>query len=194
LQFRNGLSKNIFLEPLSSPLSAYMLHPCRFKLIMNKFKAPLDIIDINPYVAVPEEVLAELFRQFGKDKGPIPVRGEVNKLAYTQSLVKFRGAWRLYINTLMLKDSPKRIGEVLHISIEIDPEDRTLAIHPKLEAALKKNSTAQNVFEQLPPSRKKEINRYLHQLKTEVSVDKNVKRALQFLLGKERFIGRDTPL
>jgi hypothetical protein len=161
---------------------------------MNKFKAPLDIIGINPYVAVPEEVLAELFSQFGKDKGPIPVRGEVNNLAYTQSLVKFRGAWRLYINTLMLKDSPKRIGEVLHISIEIDPEDRTPALHPKLEAALKKNSTAQNVFEQLPPSRKKEINRYLHQLKTEVSVDKNVKRALQFLLGKERFIGRDTPL
>jgi hypothetical protein len=161
---------------------------------MNKFKAELKIIGINPYVSVREEILAELFTSFGKDKGPIPVRGKVNKMAYTQSLVKFRGEWRLYINTLMLKDSPKRIGEVLDITIEIDPDDRTLAMHPKLEDALKKSGIAQKVFEQLPPSRKKEINRYIHQLKTEASVDKNVQRAIGFLLGKERFIGRDRPI
>ena len=66
-------------------------------------------------------------------------------------------------------------------------------MHPKLENALKKNKKARMVFEQLSPSRKKEIIRYINFLKTEESVDRNIKRAIQFLSGKERFVGRDRP-
>jgi len=40
---------------------------------------------------------------------------------------------------------------------------------------------------------KKEIVRYIAHLKKEESVDKNIKKALLFLTGKERFIGRDKP-
>jgi len=45
----------------------------------------------------------------------------------------------------------------------------------------------------LRPSLQKEIVRYISFLKTEESIDRNVDNAIQFLLGKKRFIGRDKP-
>lgn len=160
---------------------------------MHSFQAELKIIGINPYVTVPQKILAAIFKQAGKEKGKIPIRGTVNKLPYTQTLVKFSGEWRLYINTKMLKDSPKKIGSTLKISVEFDPADRTISPHPKLAASLNKNKKARAVFEKLPPSLQHEIVRYIANLKTEASIDKNVIKAIDFLLGKERFIGRDRP-
>jgi hypothetical protein len=160
---------------------------------MQTFKAELKIIGINPYVEVPEKILAAVFKQAGKEKGKIPIRGTVNKLPYTQTLVKYQGEWRLYINTKMLKDSPKKIGTTITVSIEFDPSDRTITPHPKLVKSLEKNKKAKAVFDQLRPSLQHEIVRYIAHLKTEASIDKNITQAIDFLLGKGRWIGRDKP-
>lgn len=160
---------------------------------MISFSANIEIIGVNPYVLLPEEVLQSLLAQAGRHKGKIPVRGELNGLPYQQTLVKYAGAWRLYVNMVMLKDSPRRIGETVEISIELDPSDRSIPMHPKLQRALDENIAAQAKFDSLPPSRQLEIVRYINHLKSEESVDKNVARAIQFLLEKERFVGRDKP-
>ncbi|OQP63667.1 YdeI/OmpD-associated family protein [Niastella populi] len=160
---------------------------------MRAFEAELKIIGINPYVSVPEKVLASIFKQAGKDKGTIPIKGTVNKVPYTQTLVKYAGEWRLYVNTKMLKDSPKKIGTTLKVTAAFDGADRTIAPHPKLTAALNKNKKARSVFDKLRPSLQLEIIRYIAHLKTEASIDKNVVKAIDFLLGKERFVGRDKP-
>lgn len=159
----------------------------------NKFSAIIDIIGINPFVFVPEKILRQILKKAGKDKGHIPVKGTVNGTPFIQTLVKYSGHWRLYINTIMLKDSPKKIGETVILTIDYDPVERTVPVHPKLLAAITKNKTAKTVFENLPPSRQKEIARYINSLKTEESMDRNIARAVAFLLGKERFAGRDTP-
>ena len=158
-----------------------------------KFTATLKITGINPFVSVPEQILADIFEQAGKEKGHIPVCGDVNGKAYIQTLVKYKGEWTLYINTTMLKDSPKRFGEEMEISIAFDPRDRTLTPHPRLLKALNENKAAKNVFDKLPPSRQKEIVRYISFLKTEESITKNITKAIGFLNGKNRFIGRDNP-
>lgn len=158
---------------------------------MNSFKANIEIIGINPFVAVPKAVLEDLFLQSGKDKGSIPIRGAINGKAYRQTLVKYSGEWRLYINTVMLPKSPQRIGEEVEISVEFDPSDRTIAPHPKLVQALKERPEANAVFTSLQPSLQNEIVRYIANLKTEESVERNVAKAIGFLLGKERFVGRD---
>lgn len=155
------------------------------------FKATIEVVGINPYVLLPDEVLAEIFLQAQKDKGPIPVKGTVNGSPFQQNLVKLKGIWRLYINTAMLKNSPKRIGETITIDIEFDPTDRAIAQHPKLVAALKQNKNAKAIFDGLTPSMQKEIVRYISQLKSGESVNRNITRAIDFLLGKGRFIGRD---
>ena len=160
---------------------------------MNKLKAEIQIIGINPYVLVPDKVLKNIFRQAKKDKGAIPIRGTINGSPYKQTLVRFKGDWRLYINTLMLKNSTKRIGETIEISVEFDPIKRVIEPHPKFVMALKDNKEAEAIFEHLRPSLKHEIVRYISSLKTEASIDKNVSKAINFLLGKGRFAGRGNP-
>lgn len=73
------------------------------------------------------------------------------------------------------------------------PEDRTIAPHPRFATALRENKQALEAFEALSPSRQKEIVRYISSLKTAAAVDRNVERAIGFLVGKGRFVGRDEP-
>ncbi len=160
---------------------------------MEKFKARLGIIVGNPFVFIPQNILHQLFEQAGKNKGPIPVCGSINGKEYQQTLVKYSGEWRLYINLKMLTDSPRRIGETITIEIEFDTADRTILPHPALSKALAASPEANQVFELLSPSKQKEIVRYISNLKSEESVKRNVKSAINFLLGNGRFVGRDTP-
>ncbi len=160
---------------------------------MQSFKAKIDIIGINPFVLLPEKVLNAIFKQTQKNKGPIQVKGKIDGHNFIQTLVKYKGEWRLYINGPMLKVSDKSVGDTIKVEIEFDPEERKIAFHPKLKAAIDKNKTAKTVLESLAPSLQKEIIRYIANLKTEEAIDKNVKLAVQFLLGKQRWIGRDKP-
>jgi Bacteriocin-protection, YdeI or OmpD-Associated/Domain of unknown function (DUF1905) len=159
---------------------------------MPRFKAIIEIIGINPFVFVPEEILTSVLQQAGKERGPIPIKGTINKNPYKQTLVKYAGHWRLYINTIMLKDSPKRIGESVTISIAFDPADRKLNMHEGLEKALAKNKTANKNFKQLPASRQQELIRYISNLKTAESVERNITKAINFLSGKGSFVGRQS--
>ena len=158
---------------------------------MPVFKARLDIIGINPFIFIPQPILLALFKDAGRDKGHIPVCGLINGKEYIQTLLRYKGEWRLYINTIMLPNSPKKIGEFIEVSIEFDPRDRTLQPHPDLIKALKQNKEADAVFQELPPSKKKEIIRYISNLKTTESRAKNIKLAIGFLLGANSFAGRD---
>ncbi len=157
------------------------------------FIAELKIIGINPFVFVPEEILNEIFKAFGKEKGQIPVHGLINGKPYKQTLVKYSGDWRLYINTVMLSKSPQRIGETIEVTIAFDTEDRSLTPHPKLIKVLEENKEAKKVFDSLTQSKQKEIIRYISALKKEETIEKNIAKAINFLLGKERFIGREKP-
>jgi hypothetical protein len=71
----------------------------------------IEIIGINPFVFIPENILENIFEQAGKNKGPIPVKGI----------------------------------------------------------------------------------RYISFLKTEESIDINIKKAIDFLMGRGRFAGRNNP-
>lgn len=143
---------------------------------LHTFRAVLDIIGINPFVYVPDGVLADIFRQAGRDKSPIPVCGTVNGKPYTQTLMKFQGQWRLYINLLMLKNSPDRIGEEIEVSIRYDPVKRVSPMHPHLAEILEANPQARATFDKFPPSRQEEILKTLHRLKTREALERNLQK------------------
>ena len=154
---------------------------------MKIFSAEIFKIGINPYVFLPDEILKYLFQKAGKEKGYIPVYLIINKQKFIQHLVKYSGNWRLYLNTPMRKAAGKDVGEIISIRIEYDEEERVIPMHAKFESALKKSRKAEQRFNSLTPSKQKEILRYLNNLKTQESINKNVQRAINFLLGKENF-------
>lgn len=154
------------------------------------FKAEIKIIGINPFVFVPEEVLNSIFHQSGKNKGQIPIDIKIDGHDFRQTLVRYAGDWRLYLNMPMRRAAHKDVGDFATFEMEFNPEKQIIDMHPKLTEALAKHPRAQEIFDGLSPYLQKEIVRYIANLKTESSIDKNVKRAIGFLLGEERFIGR----
>ncbi|MFC3157865.1 protein of unknown function [Chryseobacterium arachidis] len=156
----------------------------------NQFTAQLQIIGINPFVFIPEEILNDIFEESGRNKSPIPVKGTVNGKEFRQNLMKYLGEWRLYINLTMLKNSPKRIGETIEIFIEFDDSDRTIPFHPQLEKAIKESALAAKNFENLIPSRRLELIRYINNLKTEASISKNIEKIIKYLHGETDFFGK----
>ncbi|MES2893758.1 MAG: YdeI/OmpD-associated family protein [Bacteroidota bacterium] len=158
---------------------------------MNQFSARIFKIGINPYVIPPVRVLNYLFKQCGKEKGPIPVTVTLNTIRFPQNLVRYAGRWRLYLNNPMRQALQKDVGDTISAVIDFDPEPRTNPMHPGLKLALQNNPEAQKVFDTLIPSYQKEIIRYINNLKTPATVEKNIAKAIQHLLGKERFVGRD---
>jgi Domain of unknown function (DUF1905)/Bacteriocin-protection, YdeI or OmpD-Associated len=160
---------------------------------MSPFQAKIEIIGINPFVFLPDETIEALTAQLGKHKGKIPVKVKIDGHEFPQTLVKYAGHWRLYLNLPMRKAAGKDVGDTAVFELELDPSDRSIPMHLKLQLALEENPLAKAKFESLPPSRRNEIVRYIAHLKSEESVERNVARAIGFLQEKERFVGRDNP-
>ena len=93
----------------------------------------------------------------------------------------------------MRKAAKKEVGDVANFEIAYDPLERSILMHPKFKKALQENKEAKKVYESLRPALQLEINRYINYLKTESSVDRNVTKAVQFLVGNRRFVARDKP-
>ena len=125
-----------------------------------------------------------IFAEAGKSAGPIPVRGKLEGADFTQTLVKYRAAWRLYINGPMLKASRSKVGDTVKIEIEFDPEPREVPFPKRLADAFNRDAIAKAAFGKLSPSRRKEILKYLVSLKTEASIERNVERVLNNLRGE----------
>lgn len=150
-----------------------------------RFSAKIYIISkINPVVDVPEEVLTALFEQAGRSTGAIPVRGRLNGAEFIHNIVKYEGAWRLYLNGPMRKAAGIDTGDMADVEIEYDSNPRTEPVPEKFEAALKASKTAASEFEKLSPSRKKEILRYLNSMKTDESLARNVEKVVKHLTGQ----------
>ena len=150
-----------------------------------KFRSVIFKIGINPVVDPPDGVLQTVFKQAGKTKGPIAVCGRLNGEDFVQTLVKYQGAWRLYINAQMLRDSGLKVGETANIEIRFDPVPREVSMPAKLKAALRRDEEAKKAFAALPPSRQKEIFRYINSLRTDESIVRNVEKILRQMKGDE---------
>ena len=147
------------------------------------FAAKIGKLGINPVVDPPDKVLEYIFARACRSSGPISVCGKINGFEFIQTLVKYRGAWRLYVNTEMLRASGLSVHDVAQIEIEYDPRPRDVAIPKLFASALERNSTAKTAFQKLPPSRQKEILKYLGALKSRNSLERNVDKVIDQLSG-----------
>jgi hypothetical protein len=157
---------------------------------METFSARIGIIGINPCVIVPDDVLSALLAKAGKSKGPVPVRGTLNAKPFLQNVVKYQGAWRLYLNGPMRKAAGIDVGDMAHIALAFDPALRMPSVPPLFAEALKREKKAKAAFDALAPSRRKEILRYLGFLKSEKTLAVNIEIVLAHLLGKKTAVRR----
>jgi hypothetical protein len=152
---------------------------------MSTFSARIQIIDINPYVKVPDPVVRKLLRDIKKAAGPIPVKGKLNGQPFVATVVKFRGLWRLYVNTPMRRAANLEVGDRADVELQVDKSTRKVPFPRKFTLALARNRKAKAAFEKLRPSRQNEILRYLNNLKQEETLIRNIVKLVRFLEGKK---------
>jgi hypothetical protein len=147
------------------------------------FKAKINKVGINPCVKVPLHITAKLKAA----KGYIPVKGKIENHFFQQTLCPVKGErYRLYVNGPMLKGAGVKAGQTANFIIEQDELERNKNVPMRKE--FKKKLAGHDLFDmfqKLTPSRQKEINRYLNNLKTEEVLAKNINKIINVLKGKQ---------
>ena len=160
-----------------------------------RFRTPIEINKINPYVRVGAELAARLKPNWRR---PMPVRIQVNgkpDIPWRINLMPVGdGSFFLYLHGQVRKESGTSVGDVVSLTIEFDGDYKGGPVDPMppwCGDELGRNPAAQRGWDSLPPSRQKEILRYLGQLKSPQAQQRNVQRALHVLAGGQaRFMAR----
>ncbi len=147
-----------------------------------RFPAVVHKLGINPCVDVPVPVVSKLLQAAGRMRAPVPVRGSVNGTPIKATVVKYAGAWRLYLNGEMRQNAGVQVGDRVDVSVRFDPAPRVLAVPLELRAALKQNANAREKWDALAPSHRREFLAYLNSLKTKESLARNVRNTVRLLL------------
>lgn len=151
---------------------------------MHTFSAKVGRIDINPYVQVPDDILVKLQQAAKKEKGPVPVKGTLQGKPFLANVVRYRGMWRLYLNTEMRRAANVDVGDQVTVGLQFDSSPRTVPVPREFEFALSKSKSAKQAFEKLTPFRQKEILRYLNSLKQPETLERNIEKIIRHLQGK----------
>lgn len=163
------------------------------------FSQKISIINGNPYVRPPDNILKSIFIQANKKTSPIPIKGKINDALFEQTLVRYEGDWRLYVNIIMAKGASipfsksitEIVGTVVKLEIEFNAKPIIYKMVPILKTALDTNPIAKSNWKALIPSRQKEILRYFSGLQSPEAKQRNLEKAMDVISGKEgRFMAR----
>lgn len=161
-----------------------------------KFAAKIELRGINPYVTVS----AARARRIKADwKRPMPVLIQVNGKpdpAWPVNMMPAGdGSFYLYLDGIVRKASGTGVGDPVDVAVVFDHAYRSGPQHemlPEFASRLDGDHAAKARWDSLPPSLRKEILRYLANLKSDTARQRNVERAIRVLGGaKERFLARE---
>jgi hypothetical protein len=135
---------------------------------------------INPCVKVPAVLVKALKAASGKNQS-IPVTAKIDTQIFKANVVRYLGFWRLYLNGPMRKAIGKDVGDRVAVTLTHDPVPRRTPMRPAFAKALKANKRAKARFDALAPSRRKEILRYLNNLKGAQAIERYIRSTIAML-------------
>jgi len=160
------------------------------------FKAPIQILGINPFVYVSAARASAIQPNWRK---PLPVFVRINrkpgKKPWRINMMPIgNGDFRLYLHGEVRRASQTQVGDLVRVEVQFDTHYRNGPMHPMpswFRVPLVRNPKAKKAWGALSPSRKKEILRYFAPLKSPEVRMRNLQRALRVLSGQRgRFMGR----
>lgn len=112
------------------------------------------------------------------------VRGEINGFAFRTALFPEPGGKRhvLLVNKKMQAGAHARAGDTVQIVLEPDLEEREATVPPELATALKADRGLRRYFDQMNPSIRRDIGRYVSDPKTAASRTKRAEEVAEWFL------------
>jgi hypothetical protein len=136
----------------------------------------------NSFIEIPPDV-AERLKPFAH-AGRIRAAGTLNGATVQGTLIPVKkGAHRFYLNGGMRAAARISVGNVVAVSLRAIPPTEVV-IAADLEAALL-TGAATHAFKSCPPSRRRELVRYIDDARTADSRHRRIQRTIEHVLGRE---------
>lgn len=160
-----------------------------------EFQATIELRGHNPYIAVLAEQAAAIAPGWRR---PIPVLVQLNGGPTPPWRINMMpvgdGSFYLYLDNRIRKPTGTAVGDEVTVTLGFDAHYRAGPVQDvpdDLAALLSGNIAAATNWEKLPPSRKKEVLRYLDRLQSPSARLSNLDRLLNVLEGQEaRYLAR----
>ena len=160
-----------------------------------RFTSAIKVRGINPYILISAARASAMKPQWRK---PMPVLMRINGKPAQPWRINMmpagNGSFYLYLHGDVRRASNTTVGDRVRVEVDFDSKyesGATQRMPSWFKAALLKRSKTMKNWDALIPSRKKEILRYLSQLKSPEARARHVTRALTALSGKpEQFMAR----
>lgn len=117
---------------------------------------------------------------FGQ-KARVPVRGTINGVPYRSSLMPMDGCYAMVVNKTLRAGARCKAGDEVHVVMERDIEERTVEAPGELKKELAKNKKAQQRWEELAFTHKKEMARSITEAKQAETKKRRLAKVMQVL-------------
>lgn len=147
------------------------------------FKSTIYKVDINACVDVPKRITDEMESR----KGYIKIKGKINGFGFNKNLVPVKNKpYRLFVNIPMLEGAEVKPGDTANFVIEQDFKVKKKSYpRPKKLTEILKDKKLLDDFNNLTESQKRNILKYLNDIKTEKTLERNIKKLIDQLENKE---------
>jgi len=151
----------------------------RFKALIEGKEAGV-VAAITPPVDVPE---------FFATRGRVPVRGTINGFPFRSSLMPMGGCHMMPVNKALCQGAGAQPGDTVDVVMERDAEERTVEAPPELKKELAKNKKAQERWEELAFTHKKEMANSISGAKQQETKKRRLAKVMQVLKTGAKWTG-----
>lgn len=154
-------------------------------LIRQEFKGTLNAVGPNgawTRLQIPFDVYAV----YGT-RSRVSVKGTINGSEFQSSLFPDgEGGFHMMVNKQMQREAKAKPGDVVHVVIQMDVDERSVDLPPDVEAAMKLNKEAQAGFAKMSPSARKEYVDWITSAKQQETRERRIAKALPLMAQGKR--------
>jgi Domain of unknown function (DUF1905)/Bacteriocin-protection, YdeI or OmpD-Associated len=130
----------------------------------------------------------DVLKTFGT-RARVPVRGTINGFPYRSSLMPMDGCYAMVVNRTIREGAGIKAGDEVDVVMERDTEERTVEAPPELKKELAKSKKAQERWEKLSFTHKKEMARSITEAKQEETKKRRLAKVMQVLKTGAKWTG-----
>lgn len=127
--------------------------------------------------------------EFFGTRGRVPVRGTINGFAFRSSLMSMGGCHMMPVNKALCAGAGAKPGDTVDVMMERDKEERTVEAPPELERELAKSKKAQERWEKLAFTHKKEMANCIRDAKQEETKKRRLAKVMRVLKTGAKWTG-----
>ncbi|MGA2100724.1 MAG: YdeI/OmpD-associated family protein [Candidatus Sulfotelmatobacter sp.] len=151
-----------------------------------RFKARIQGKEAGVVAAITPPV--DVIDWFGT-RARVPIRGTINGFSFRSSLMPCGGARMMPVNKTLCRGAGVKPGDTVDVVMERDVEARTVEPPPQLRKELAKNKKAQERWEQLAFTHKKEMANSILGAKQEETRKRRLTKVMDVLMTGAKWTG-----